>query len=112
MDHNNYGSIIQILNSRKSLVNYHYPIKVIETNNGFSKHKSDKNKNKKKYHKHPKANKNKEDREDKYTHPLSFAKMERRCYCCVKLGHKYLDWRTKDKIPKDEWTINKAQQHV
>ena len=38
--------------------------------------------------------------------------MEGRFYCCVKSGHKYPYFRTKDKITKYEWAIKKAQQHV
>ena len=38
--------------------------------------------------------------------------MEGILYCCIKTGHKYPDYRTKDNIPKDEWVINKSQQHV
>jgi hypothetical protein len=34
------------------------------------------------------------------------------CYCCGKLGHKSPNCRSKDKTPKDEWAINKAQQHI
>jgi hypothetical protein len=38
--------------------------------------------------------------------------MEGRCYCCGRQGHKSPDCRSKAKTPKDEWAINKAQQHV
>jgi len=40
---------------------------------------------------------------------LSFAQLEGKCYCCGKAGHKSLDFRHKEKIPCDEWAINKAQ---
>ena len=36
-----------------------------------------------------------------------------KCYCCGKPGHKSPNCHKKDKIPKDEWAINKsAQQHL
>ena len=38
--------------------------------------------------------------------------IEGRCYFCGKPGHKSPDCRTKEKITKDEWVINKAQHHV
>ena len=70
------------------------------------------NKNKKQYHKHPKANKNKEDKEGKYTTPLLLAQMKEMCNCWWKPGQKSTYCRTKDKITKYEWAINKAKQHV
>ena len=67
---------------------------------------------KKQNHNHPKENKDKEDKEDEETTPLSFAQMEGRCYCCRTPGHNSPECRTKDKILKYEWAINKAQKHV
>ena len=78
----------------------------------LSNHKLDINNNNKQDHKHPKANKKKEDKEEKETTPLFSEQTERRCYCCGKPGHKYTYCRTNDKIPKYEWTINKAQQYI
>ena len=43
---------------------------------------------------------------------LSFAQLEGKCYCCGKAGHKSPDCRHKEKIPRDEWAINKAQSHA
>jgi hypothetical protein len=44
---------------------------------------------------------------------LSFAQMEGKCYCCGKPGHKSPECRSKEKIPREEWAINKSQQqHV
>jgi hypothetical protein len=47
---------------------------------------------------------------------MSFAMLEGKCYCCGKVGHKSPSCRLKDKIPKEEWAINKAkntkQSHV
>jgi len=33
------------------------------------------------------------------------------CYCCGKKGHKSLDCKDKDKIPKEKWFQNKAYQN-
>jgi hypothetical protein len=49
--------------------------------------------------------------EDDESDPLSFAQMEGKCHCC-ETGHKSPDCRNKAKIPKEEWAINKSQQHV
>ena len=59
--------------------------------------------------------KNNDNSNDKEEEPitLSFAQMEGKCYCCGKPGHKSPNCHKKDKIPKDEWAINKsAQQHL
>ena len=41
---------------------------------------------------------------------LSFAQLEGKCYCCGKPGHKSPECDKNDRIPKDEWAINKQQQ--
>jgi hypothetical protein len=40
---------------------------------------------------------------------MSFAQLEGRCYCCGKPGHRSPDCREKDKIPREEWAINKVE---
>jgi hypothetical protein len=52
------------------------------------------------------------DKEDDVLPTLSLAQMEGKCYCCGKPGHRSPDCRQKDKIPKEEWVINKSQQHA
>ncbi len=114
-DQDKYGSIMKNLNSQKSLGNDQYPRTIVETNNVLSNHKLDANKERKPDNKHrPKANanKNKEDKQDKESTPLLIGKMEGKCYCCGKLRHKSPNCRSKEKIPRDEWAINKAQQHM
>jgi hypothetical protein len=44
--------------------------------------------------------------------PLSFVWMEGKCCCCGKLGHESPDCSNKAKIPKEEWAIDKSQQHT
>ena len=51
---------------------------------------------------HQKANKNNSEKEGEETTPLVFAKMEERCYCCGKQGHKSPYCRNKEKILKYE----------
>jgi hypothetical protein len=51
-------------------------------------------------------------KEDDEVPMLSFAQMEGKCYCCGKPGHRSADCCKKDKIPKDEWVINKSQSHA
>ena len=112
-DQGKYGSIIQSLNSQKSLGNDQYPRTIVETNNVLSNHKFDVISHKKPDKNDPKHNKNKNDKEDEEQIPLSFAQLEGKCYCCGRPGHRSPECRSKEKIPREEWAINKSQQqHV
>jgi hypothetical protein len=113
-DQDKYGTILNNLNSQKSLGNDQFPRTIVETNNVLSNHKFDviKKKQENQNTHHLRANPHKNKEKDKQSTPLSFAQMEGRCYCCGKPGHKSPDCRSKDKTPKDEWAINKAQQHA
>jgi hypothetical protein len=104
------------LNSQKSLGHDQYPILLTEANNVLSNHHFDvtKPKSKPQDRSNPKF-KNKQGekgKEDDDTPALSFAQMEGKCYCCGKPGHRSPDCRQKDKIPKEEWVINKSQSHA
>ena len=41
---------------------------------------------------------------------LSFAQLENACYCCGKKGHSSNKCFQKEKIPKEQWYINKLQR--
>jgi hypothetical protein len=112
-DQDKHGSILSNLNSQKSLGNDQYPRSIVETNNVLSNHKFDATKVKKPDHKHHNKSKPKEDTDEEEVTPLSFEQMEGKCYYCGKPGHKSLEYRSKEKIPREEWAINKSQQqHV
>jgi hypothetical protein len=79
----------------------------------MSNRKFDITKVKKPDQKHHNKSKRKEDKDDEEVTPLSFTQMEDKCYCCGKPGHKSPECRSKEKIPREEWAINKSQQqHV
>jgi hypothetical protein len=101
-DQDKYGSIIGNLNSQKSLGNDQYPRTIVETNNVLSNHKFDITKVKKPDQKHHNKGKPKEDKDDEEVTPLSFAQW--------KASHKSPEYRSKEKIPREEWAINKSQQ--
>jgi hypothetical protein len=112
-DQRKYGMIIENQNSHKSLGNDQYPRTIVKTNNVLSNHKFDVTRITKTDKNNPKYNKNKDDKEDEEHTPLSFAQLEGKCYCCGKPGHKSPECRNKEKIPREEWAINKSQQqHV
>jgi Reverse transcriptase (RNA-dependent DNA polymerase) len=103
-----YGSLKTGLQTQQSLKNDQYPKTVTEANNVLSNHKFDSvgNSSNKKTNTTEKSNK-KSDSDEKLE--LSFATIEGKCYCCGKAGHKSPACRLKDKIPKEEWAINKAK---
>ena len=119
-DKTKYGSLLTGLQTQQSLKNDQYPKTITEANNVLSNHRFDstgnnnsnthKNKNE-----NSKDNQSKNENEEKLE--MSFANIEGKCYCCGKSGHKSPTCRLKDKIPKEEWAINKAkakeaQSHV
>ena len=109
-----YGSILRSLNSQKSLGNYQYPRTITEANNVLSNHNFDTTRLQKHQKPNRQQNKQQDDGESKNDESptLSFAQLEGKCYCCGKAGHKSPDCRHKEKIPRDEWAINKAQSHA
>jgi hypothetical protein len=107
------GTVAQNLNSQKSLGNDQCPKTIAETNNVLSSHQFDPIKRQKQDQRQQRqktANKNKDEDDD--STPLSFAQMEGNCCCCGKPGHESPDCRNEAKIPKEEWAINKSQQHA
>jgi hypothetical protein len=101
-DQDKYGSILNNLNSQKSLGDDQYPRTIVETNNVLSNHKFDINNRKKQEQKHHNKSKPKEDKDEEEVTPLWFAQREGKCYCCGKPGQKSLDCRSKEKIPREE----------
>jgi hypothetical protein len=115
-DRKKYGSVLNNLNSQKSLGNDQYPKTPIESNNVLGSHRFDEHKNTGQSQKDKDNSPKEPNQENDTITPLSFAQMEGKCYCCGKPGHKSPACRHKSK-PKDEWAINKAeinqqQQHA
>ena len=109
-----YGSILRSFNSQKSLRNDQYPRTITEANNVLSNHNFDTTRLQKHQKPNRQQNKQQDDGELKNDESptLSFAQLEGKCYCCGKAGHKSPECRHKEKIPCDEWAINKAQSHA
>jgi hypothetical protein len=114
-----YGSILKGLSTQQSLSNDQYPRTVIDSNNVLSNHPFDnfKSSTKKGNNNNNKNNRDKNDnpdeKEDEQEVPMSFAQLQGRCYCCGKPGHRSPDCQDKDKIPREEWAINKVEaSHV
>ena len=108
-DQKKYGSLMTVLSTQHSLGNDQYPRNLSQATNVLSNHRHDVGKGK------PNNNNNKkkeEEEEDKAHMPLSFAQIEGRCYCCGAKDHKSPKCPNNKKTPKDEWWINKAQQHL
>jgi hypothetical protein len=116
-DRKKYGSVLNNLNSQKSLGNDQYPKTLIESNNVLGSHQFDENhRNTGQSQKDKESSPKEPNQENDAIPPLYFAQMEGKCYCCGKPGHKSPTCRHKSK-PRDEWAINKAeinqqQQHA
>ena len=98
--------MLKNLNYEQSLGNNDYPVDITATTAVLSRYPFDE-KNKHEGGKKKHDNKGKNDKEDPIM--LSFAQMEGRCYCCGKATHRSDKCRQRDKIPKEEWAINRAK---
>jgi len=110
-DSKKYGSISSGLETQMSLGNNQYPTTVTQANNVLSNHKFDNttnnNNDKNSNQKHFSRNDEKDDEEGP---ALTFAQAEGRCYCCGNKNHYSHKCRHKDKIPKDQWYIEKVKR--
>jgi hypothetical protein len=109
-DQKKYGSLMTVLSTQHSLGNDQYPRNLSQATNVLSNHRHDVGKGKPNNNNN--AKRTSDDDEDKNTMPLSFAQIEGRCYCCGSTDHKSPKCPDKKKTPKNEWWINKAQQHL
>jgi hypothetical protein len=118
-DKSKYGSIMTGLETQQSLKNNQYPKTLAEATNVLSTHRFDytnNDKNSKSYGSNNNKDTHKESKDteknnDDEAPEMSFANIEGKCYCCGKGGHRSPTCRLKDKIPKEEWAINKAKSN-
>ena len=116
-DQGKCGSVMKNLNSQRSLKNDQFPKTIVDGNNVLSNHEFDESHSKKKDRRglDPRTSKSrKKDEESKNDSEeeglaLSFAQLEFSCWCCGKKGHKSSSCNLRDKIPRDEWAINKSK---
>ena len=108
-DERKYGSIVKGLNSQKALKNDQFPKTMIEGNNVLSTHRFDNAKNNSQNSKDSSKNNDKNKDKNDEGPALTFVQMEGKCYCCGKAGHKSPQCYLRNKIPREEWAINKVQ---
>ena len=116
-DQRKYGSVIKGLHSQKALQNDQYPRSIIEANSVLSTHRFDfvrqgSNNNHNDLNRTDSTSRKEDEsteRNEDESPSLSFAQLEGKCYCCGKPGHKSPDCYQKNKIPREEWAINKTQ---
>ena len=112
-DHGKYGSLMLGLTSQYSMGNDQYPKDILAATDVLSNHKFDNRHDKSK-----KGHKNDDDNNSciPTTAPIetSFAqfKGEIICHCCGKKGHIAPQCPMKNKIPRSEWAIKKAEMHM
>jgi hypothetical protein len=111
-----YGSVLIGLGSQFALKQDQYPRTLTHAVSILSDHKFDatyqekkkKNKDTKDKEKSKENTKTKE--KEEVETELNFAQLEGACYCCGKKGHRSPQCTKKDKIPKNEWAINKTAE--
>ena len=111
-DQKKYGSLMTVLSTQHSLGNNQYPRNLSQATNVLSNHRHDVGKGKPNNNNNKNDKKGQDEEDDKSQMPLSFAQIEGRCYCCGSADHKSPKCRNKKKIEKNDWWINKAQQHL
>ena len=117
-DQNKYGSLIKNLAQQQSLGNTQYPKSLTAASEVLLEHQWDS-----KYYDNRKNKKDKEKRAREQDNDnttiatnnteeleLSFAQLENACYCCGKKGHSSNKCFQKDKIPKEQWYVNRLQR--
>ena len=93
-----YGLLMMGLQTQMSLGNNQYPHTIVEANNVLCNHHSV-NTNKIKHQGIERENNTETFNEE--CPDISFAKIEGRYYCCVKVGHKLSSCRWRDKTKTD-----------
>ena len=109
-DQGKCGSVLKHLNSQTSLTNDQFPKTIIDGNSLLRHYEFDERHNEKSKIKN--RTKKKVDNEDKSQEEdltLSFAELECTCYWYGKKGHTSSTCHLKEKLPKDQWAINKSK---
>jgi len=106
-DQKKYGTLLTGLASQYSMGNSQYPKTITSATDVLVNHKYD-NYDPKKWgnRKQNEENQQQKDGKNNTQNEQSFAP-DIVCYCCGKKGHKSLDCKDKDKIPKEKWFQNK-----
>jgi len=114
-DKDKYGSLQSALTNRTSLGHDEFPSDLTAAFHVLEQRRWDADwktkKEAKGKHKKPKdtSKQRNENDEEQVPQELTFAQMEARCYCCGVKGHKSPNCPRKNKIPKEEWAVNKMQ---
>ena len=104
-----YGSLLNGMVSQFSMNNNQYPVDIRQAMDILSNHKHDSHKTRRE-----RARQNDDKDETTRTSEASFTqnKNTKTCYCCGKKGHMSPKCPEKDKIPKEDGAICKAEQHM
>ena len=108
-DQAKFGSLLNGMVSQFSMNNNQYPVDIRQAMDILSNHKHDN-------HKTRKGRGRLKDDKDETTKrseaSFSQSKNMKTSYCCGKKGHMSPKCLEKDKIPKEDWSICKAEQHM
>ena len=111
---NKCGSLLKSLAQQQSLKNTQYPKTLTTAAEVLMEHKWDPKYNENKRKKNQQSKKDKDDYQQekkKEAEPeLSFAQLDNACHCCGKKGHGSDKCYQRNKMPKEDWFINKLQR--
>ena len=108
-DQAKYGSLLNGMVSQFSMNNNQYPVNTRQAMDVLSNHKHD-NRKTRKERARLKGDKDETTKTGKASSAQN--KNMKTCYCCGKKGHMSPKIPQKDKIPKEDWAIHKAEQHM
>jgi hypothetical protein len=116
-DQAKYGSLMNGLVSQFSMENNQYPKSVTAATDILSNHRHDNWGNqaqKKGWSRNYKKDDDEHPTKEHSSSETSFAQSnkDKTCYCCGKKGHLSPDCSEKNKIPKEDWAIRKAELHM
>jgi len=112
-DQSKYGSVMGGLITQYSMDHDQYPKSITAAADILTNHRHDNYKQQRNTKQQKKEDNNKQ-KDDDSKNETSFAQSTKVpvCYCCGEKGHKSPECPQKDKIPKSEWAIRKAEQHL
>jgi hypothetical protein len=115
-DQTKYGSLTKGFVSQYSLGNDQYPKTITTATDVLSDHKLDQRywDNQKKNRDRSRDERNNNNNNEESGNATSFAQHEREmtCYCCGKKGHLSTTCDKRNAIPRDQWHVSKAMQHL
>ena len=108
-DQAKYGSLLNGMVSQFSMNNNQFPVDIRQAMDILSTHKHDNHKTR---NERGRPKDDKDETMKKSVASFTLNENMKTCYCCGKKGHMSPKCLERDKIPKEDWAICKAEQHM